>query len=89
MIANATPARELTCITPGCVAHQQTRGVCVTCYQAAKRLMQTGKATDEQLVGLGLLLPHKQRASAGRFFAEYAKRLMESSTKSTKRKVRK
>jgi hypothetical protein len=76
MIANAseTPAYKLTCITPGCEAKQYSRGVCQTCYQVAHRLMHEGKATDEQLVALGMLLPRKYRTGAGKFLLEFEKR---------------
>jgi hypothetical protein len=49
-------ARKSTCMTPGCKAKAQTRGVCTSCYMAARRAMKKG-ADEQALIDNGLLGP--------------------------------
>lgn len=44
------------CMIPGCKRHAEVRGVCNPCYLTARNLIDTGRATDEDLVAAGLLL---------------------------------
>lgn len=46
------------CLTEGCGRMAQTRGVCKLCYgRLHSALVKTGKATFEDLVSAGRLLP--------------------------------
>jgi hypothetical protein len=60
MIASVKPRK---CIVPGCDAEaSKTRGVCQNCYAAAKRLVDRGLSTWEELEFYNLILPpHTKR----------------------------
>ena len=45
------------CKTNGCKNPPKTRGVCPTCYQAALKIVKSGKASWETLEGFGLVTP--------------------------------
>jgi len=49
------------CITSGCDEEQRLRGVCKGCYMTSRYLVRKGKASDEDLVKMGLLHPQKQK----------------------------
>lgn len=44
------------CIVPGCRNRACWRGVCKACYFAAKRRINAGEVTDEELVRRKLML---------------------------------
>jgi len=52
---HSTAARCLTCNRPASV-----RGLCPTCRSAAWRTVAAGRATEQELVELGLLLPPRR-----------------------------
>jgi hypothetical protein len=50
--------RILRCVIKGCGREQVTRGLCSSCYQAARRLIRDGGVeTEKKLMDAGLLLP--------------------------------
>lgn len=56
MIANAKSDR--LCMVPGCTrAVGPSRGICQSCYQTAKRLVDTHETTWEALQAMGLIRP--------------------------------
>ncbi len=46
------------CLIEECSRQRATRGLCRGCYQAALRWINLEVITDEELVKLGLMLPH-------------------------------
>ncbi len=46
--------RKKNCLA--CRRDAEIRGLCRACYQAARYAMETGKATEEELVDRGVLL---------------------------------
>lgn len=46
------------CIIPGCGRPYHSRGLCDTCRTSARRAVNRGETTWEELVELGLALPH-------------------------------
>jgi len=44
------------CITPNCGKDARWKGLCQTCYGAAKRLIEEGKTTWPELQDLGLAI---------------------------------
>lgn len=47
------------CLNPTCKSWSQrrVRGLCVTCYNSVKYLMNSGRVTDQELVAQGKILP--------------------------------
>ena len=49
------------CLTPGCArpaAASLKRGLCLLCYSRAKKLVEDGTTTWDEIVELGLALPN-------------------------------
>ena len=47
------------CLTKGCLRQSATslkRGLCMPCYSAAKKMVESGKTTWDELVSLGLAM---------------------------------
>lgn len=44
------------CIVPRCPRKQHARGLCSTCYRTAKRMIENGEVTEEQLIQRRLML---------------------------------
>lgn len=63
------------CLTPGCNTDSRWRGLCSRCYGQAKRLIEKGETTWEELMGLGLAKPNVDQLFTTAF---YAKRKTES-----------
>ena len=62
--------RRATCLT--CDSEAVTRGLCRTCYSAARYAIRTEKATERELIDAGFLLPAHAKPK-GEFSAELAK----------------
>ena len=43
-----------TCLTPTCSRPSRTRGLCISCYVAASRLIKSGETTWSELESLGM-----------------------------------
>lgn len=52
------------CLSVGCHNPGKQRGLCFTCYKAARKAIARGEATEEELMDLGLML-RKQRGGWG------------------------
>ena len=64
------------CLVKACDGKAKSRGLCVSCYQSASKLVQTGKITWDQLVELGLALEAKNKGGqGGLFYTELQERL--------------
>lgn len=63
------------CITTDCSADARWRGLCSRCYGQAKRLIEKGETTWDELVGMGLAKPNVDQLFTAAF---YAKRKTES-----------
>ena len=53
------------CIRPGCENKVRARGLCASDYIMAQHVMNTGKATEEELVTAGKMLPLLRRQKHG------------------------
>jgi hypothetical protein len=62
------------CLTPNCENSGTRRGLCVCCRLAAKRAIESGDATEESLIALGLMKPKTYR---GKFASALADRQRE------------
>lgn len=51
------------CVTPGCGKQRKTRGLCVTCYQAALKRVNSGETSWEQLEAEGKAEPSGAKAA--------------------------
>jgi hypothetical protein len=45
--------QENVCMKPGCGHEEHSRGVCLTHYSQLRRLKESGRFTDEQMVDFG------------------------------------
>lgn len=64
MIASAkskSASDRPTCVVPGCTRQVYSRGLCVPCNRAARKLVESGEATWEELESMNppLALPKK------------------------------
>lgn len=64
------PKGKHVCIVPGCDRRRKWRGVCLACYFAAKRKIQQGEITDEELVRRKLWLRAKRGRPAKNMMAK-------------------
>jgi len=67
------------CLTPGCDNNASTRGICVACYQTARREIRRNTITWEELEKMGLTLPtrRKRRPISGPFAIALANKMRE------------
>ena len=67
------------CIIPKCSNIQNpndwARGLCMRCYGIAKKRVEAGVVTWEELVGLGLALPKESEGESDPFSVELKKKL--------------
>jgi hypothetical protein len=54
------PRTQATCIIEDCGKPAHARGLCVACYQEARRKIAAGKTTSDKLIKRGLILPRYQ-----------------------------
>ncbi len=47
----------MRCVYPGCKNSRRTRGLCHGHYQTMRSYVRDGKATEEDLLARGLLMP--------------------------------
>ena len=52
---------KVICLVPGCTADEFSRGLCVTHYQNARRLIKRGKTSWEKLESLGKSVGRKNK----------------------------
>jgi hypothetical protein len=66
-------AKEL-CLTPKCdhIAAADCRGLCLKCYSAAKKLVESNRTTWEDLENMNLVRP---KSSGSLFIDAFEKRL--------------
>ncbi len=55
------------CLTPGCKDAASSRGLCRSCYQAARYLVNHGRASWGELEALGLCAEKATRNEATKF----------------------
>lgn len=67
-------AKRAECLVRDCKAPTYARGLCTACYQAASKAVREGTVTDEELVGVGLML-RDARGARSSFNTDLAKRL--------------
>lgn len=58
------------CITTDCSADARWRGLCSRCYGQAKRLIEKGETTWDELVGMGLAKPNVDQLFTAAFYAK-------------------
>jgi hypothetical protein len=56
-----------------CPVRSHSHGLCQTCLSAARRLIQTGKRTEQQLIDAGAMLPSARKTKG--LASAYLKRL--------------
>lgn len=59
-----------TCLRPGCGKKALIRGLCTSCYQFARRLVESRKVTMERLEETGKILPSKTKSAALDYFLD-------------------
>lgn len=74
------------CMTPGCTQPATKRGVCDSCYVAARRMVASHIVGWDELESLELILP-SQTEKAGPFIVAYRKAVMQN-IKNSKRQRR-
>lgn len=53
-MTNRTPLPE-KCLTRGCQKGPQQRGLCYTCYKNARKAINDGHASENELIRLGMI----------------------------------
>ena len=72
----ASPVSQKSCLTPGCDGSIRARGLCGTCYSAARLRVNSGVSTWDSLAADGLALPSKKKKTGddgAAFNAAFAK----------------
>jgi hypothetical protein len=63
MIAAAKEPRSTgsqpKCVVPGCTRQAYSRGLCLPCNRAARKLVEKGETTWKELESMGFALPKK------------------------------
>lgn len=78
-------AKKDQCKTPGCTRQAYSRGVCNPCFCMARKLVDSGNTTFDELERLGLVEAKRNSASAFRLAFEKAKAATKGSRKATAR----
>ncbi len=52
-----------SCLRPDCKSAARCRGLCMVCYNVARRLMNLGKVTEDDLIATGRILPLQESGS--------------------------
>lgn len=71
MIAQVQIDPQKRCITPGCDRQKHIRGLCASCYIAARRMIADRKTTWEELESLGLSRTPQGRGLPSAFVVAY------------------
>jgi len=78
MAGKKEAAGKPQCLVPDCTNPPEVRGMCRSCYQAARKRVADGQITWEQLEAEGLAQPAYERA-AGPFERAFRERLQKAS----------